>query len=82
MSVLTTKLFWLDAIERSVKTVAQTMVGLLTADNLLGILNVNWETLLSVSALTGLVSILTSVGSAGTGNSASLTVDAKKKKDE
>ena len=79
MSVLTTKLFWLDTIERAVKTIAQTAVGLLTADNLLGILNVNWESILSVSALTGLVSILTSVGSAGTGNSASLVVDAKKK---
>lgn len=80
MSALNDKLFWIDAVERSVKTVAQTIVALLTADGVLGLFSVNWEEMLSVAGLAGLVSILTSIASAGSGNSASLVVDSKKKK--
>lgn len=78
MSVLTTKVFWADAIERCIKTIAQTMVALLTASGVLGLLDVNWVTLLSVSGLAGLISLLTSVASAGSngGNGASLVVKA------
>lgn len=79
MSVLTTKLFWMDAAERGVKTVAQAMVALLTS-GVVGLLNVPWTTDLSIAGLAGLISILTSVASAGSGNSASLVVDAKVKK--
>lgn len=79
MSVLATKLFWYDAIERSAKTVAQTAVALLTASGVLDLFSVNWGDLMSVVGLAGLVSILTSVASAGSGNSASLVVDLKKK---
>lgn len=82
MSVLTKKLFWFDAVERSIKTVAQSMVALLTASGVLGILEVDWEVMLSISALSGLVSILTSIASSGTGNSASLVVDNVKNKEQ
>ena len=74
-----TKLFWMDSIERSIKTVAQSMVALLSA-GIVGLLDVQWVALLSVSGLAGLISLLTSVASSGTGNSASLTVDNVKQK--
>jgi r1t holin len=79
MSVLSSKLFWYDALERSVKTVAQTLVAMLTASGVFNLFSVNWGDTLSVAGLAGLISILTSVGSAGSGNSASLVVDLKKK---
>lgn len=79
MSTFASKVFWLDTIERSVKTVAQTIASLLVADGVIGLLEVNWQVTLSVSGLAGLISVLTSIGSAGSGNSASLVVDAKEK---
>ena len=79
MRILATKLFWADTIERGVKTIAQTMMALLTASGVLGLFSVNWGGMLSVVGLAGLVSVLTSIASAGSGNSASLVVDAKPK---
>lgn len=79
MSALNEGLFWKDAIERSVKTIAQTLVALLTADGIMDILAVDWGQIASIAGLAGLISILTSVASAGTGNSASLVVDSKEK---
>lgn len=79
MGVLTSKLFWADAIERSIKTIAQSMVAMLGAGTM-GLLDVNWTNLLSVSLLAGLVSVLTSVASGQSGNSASLVVDSKEKR--
>lgn len=78
-SVLTTKLFWVDTLERSVKTVAQAVVALL-GSGAMGLLDVDWQATLSVSLLAGVVSVLTSIASAGSGNSASLVVDLKEKK--
>ena len=81
MSALTTKTFWADAIERSVKTIAQAMVAQLGA-GAIGLLEVNYISLLSVSGLAGLISLLTSIASANTGssNSASLVVETKELK--
>lgn len=79
MSALNEGLFWKDAIERSVKTIAQTLVALLSADGVLDILSVNWSQMLKIAGLAGAISILTSITSAGTGNSASLVVDSKEK---
>lgn len=45
---------------RAIKTMAQTAVSLLGGD-MVGILNVDWLAVLSVSAMAGLVSLLTSV---------------------
>jgi len=60
--MLTTSAFWKAAVERAVKTVAQSAVALITA-NATGLLDVDWVQLASVSGLAGLVSLLTSVGS-------------------
>lgn len=78
MATLLTKLFWADALERMIKTVAQTLVGMLTA-GATGLLELDYLNLFSVAGLAGAVSILTSIGSAaksGT-DTASLVVDTK-----
>ena len=45
---------------RAIKTVAQTAVGMLTGD-MIGIVDVDWIRVLSVSARAGVASILTSL---------------------
>lgn len=49
------------SIERAVKTVAQTAVAVITASQVAGIIEVSWLDVISVSALAGIVSLLTSV---------------------
>lgn len=67
MSVLATGAFWAATAERAVKTAAQSGIALLTT-NLTGILEVDWQAAGSVIGLATLISILTSVASAGAGN--------------
>jgi len=55
--------FWKDLGERAVKTFAQAMAAGLAA-GVVGILDVPWVDVLSVSALVTLLSVLTSIGSA------------------
>lgn len=45
---------------RAVKTVAQTAVGMLSG-NMMGVMDVDWLAVLSVSAMAGIVSMLTSI---------------------
>lgn len=75
MSALTKPVFWADTTERAIKTIAQSMIALLTASGVLGIVDIDWKAMVSVSALAGLVSVLTSIASSGEGNSASLVID-------
>lgn len=56
------KQFWRDTAERAIKTVAQTAVALL-GTGAIGLLDVDWVQVASVSALAGIVSVLTSIGS-------------------
>ena len=52
---------WLKAAAvRAAKTVSQTAVSMLTG-NMVGIVDVDWLAVLSVSAMAGVVSLLTSV---------------------
>ena len=52
---------WLKAaLVRAVKTMAQTALGMLSGD-LVGIMDVEWLAILSVSAVAGLASVLTSI---------------------
>lgn len=60
--------FWDYAGERAIKTVAQTALAVIAAQGVgdfagldMGVLSLDWVNLLSVSALAGLMSILTSV---------------------
>ena len=58
---MTNFLKWLKAAGiRAIKTVAQTMVGMLSGE-LLGIMDADWTAVLSVAAMAGVVSMLTSV---------------------
>lgn len=52
---------WLKAaVIRAIKTVAQTAVGMLSGE-MLGVCEADWVAVASVSAMAGIVSILTSV---------------------
>lgn len=63
MSALTTKAFWFDALERAVKTAAQTATVALGA-GAVDLLSVPWQATLSISGGAAVLSLLTSIGSA------------------
>ena len=60
MSALTSKSFWADAIERAVRTVAQSLLALLYT--------IDWEKMLSAAVLAGAISLLTSIAASGSGD--------------
>lgn len=64
LSPYLTKAFWSGALERAVKTFAQVLAAGLVADDVLGVLDVDWTAGLSVAGLAAIVSVLTSVASA------------------
>jgi len=47
--------------ERAIKTVAQSALATIAADQVIGVLDVDWLTVVSVAALAGILSLLTSV---------------------
>lgn len=55
------KVFWDYAWERSLKTVAQSALAVLTVESIVDLSDVNWMMILGVSVLSGIVSLLTSV---------------------
>ena len=60
--------FWKASAERALKTFLQTLVaGLGTAQ--LGVMDLPWETALALAASAGVLSLLTSLGSANLGGS-------------
>lgn len=61
-----TKSFWKQTSERAIKTFAQALAAFISID-VIGILDVNWTLGFSTAALAALLSVLTSVGSAGIG---------------
>ena len=63
-----TKAFWQASAERAVKTFAQTAAALLVASGT-GLLDSDWQTTGSVAGMAALLSVLTSVASAGVGTS-------------
>lgn len=62
--------FWQDAAERALKTAAQSVLAVFVAG--VTILSVDWVDTLAIGATAALVSVLTSVASAGRSESASL----------
>jgi glyoxylate carboligase len=73
MSIFTRK-FAVDTAERALKTVAQAAAALLVGNGV-GLLDVDWVSVLSVSGLAGVVSILTSIGSGYVGDDSPSLVD-------
>lgn len=57
--MLKDKNFWKAAIVRAIKTIAQTAVSMLTVGQ--AVLDVDWLNVVSVSAVAGLISLLTSI---------------------
>lgn len=58
-----TKKFWKAAGERALKTFCQTAVVTIGAGPVTGVLDLDWAAVGSISALSAVVSLLTSVGS-------------------
>lgn len=75
-----TKVFWKDAVERAVKTMAQTLLTLwLTSEAVFNILTVDWTQALGVAVGAAVLSVLTSVASAAkAGTDTASLVNAKK----
>jgi glyoxylate carboligase len=61
------RMFFIATAERSIKTVAQTAAALLVGNGV-GLLNADWVSVLSGAGMAGVVSVLTSIGSATVGN--------------
>ena len=70
--------FWIDTIERAVKTAAQAAIAVIGTSTLLG--DIDWAVILSTIGVAALLSLLTSIASNGiTGNhSASLIKESVK----
>jgi hypothetical protein len=74
------KLFWFDAIERAVRTVAQSFLALVSAEGF-NLLTADWKAMLSVGITAGLLSLLMSLSAVHKDNiSASFVVATKKKR--
>ena len=61
-----TKQFWKQAVERAVKTFAQTALALIAVDGV-GITDLSWGHTLDVAGLATLASVLTSIVTSGIG---------------
>ncbi len=63
--------FWRQALERAVKTVAQSAISVIGVDVTTGVFNVSWPVVASIAGLAGIVSLLMSVASSGVNDSSS-----------
>lgn len=72
MSNYTTPAYWKATAERAVKTAAQTAIALIGTDQV-GILNLDWAQIGSVTATAVVLSVLTSLAGGGTGSGPSFT---------
>lgn len=72
MSNYTSNEFWKGSIERAIRTAAQTAIALIGTDQV-GILNLDWAQIGSVTATATLLSLLMSIAGGGTGSGPSFT---------
>ncbi len=56
----TSKTFWLNTLDRAIRTFAQVLITLLGAENI-GIVDVDWLSVLSIALMAVLLSVLTSL---------------------
>jgi hypothetical protein len=66
-----TKLFWLEATERALKTFSQIFISLLAADEVFNAFTADWQTLLGISLGATFLSYLTSILSLKVGHTGS-----------
>ena len=76
--MLTSKAFWASAIERAVKTVAQTALALLGTSQIVSALDIDWVEVGGVSLLAGILSVLTSIAIPGADTKAAVRAEAGK----
>ena len=69
-----TKLFWKDALERALKTVAQALLALLVVAPNTSVIDFDWPVMLGTAATAGVVSVLTSVVSGAVDSSGTKTI--------
>lgn len=62
----TSKKFWVDAVERAIKTFAQALLATLTVG--VSISDITWLDSLGVAATATVISVLTSIASGGVGD--------------
>jgi hypothetical protein len=62
-----TKVFWKEATERAIKTLAQTFLALAAASSVFDAFVADWQTLLGVSVGSALLSYATSIVSSNIG---------------
>ena len=70
---MVTRQFWIQTLERAVKTFAQALAAVLVAGGA-GLLSADWRNALSVAGMAALVSVLTSVASVRIGPAGSPSV--------
>lgn len=61
------RIFWVDAVERAVKTFAQALVAVLTVG--VPVWHIDWVDSVGVALTAGILSVLTSIASSGVGDS-------------
>jgi hypothetical protein len=77
--MLTSKAFWESAIERAVKTFAQTALALLGTSQVVSAIDVNWGEIGGVSILAAVLSVLTSIALPANETKASVRLEASQK---
>jgi hypothetical protein len=77
--MLTSKAFWESAIERAVKTFAQTALALLGTSQVVSAIDVNWGEIGGVSILAAVLSVLTSIALPANETKASIRLEASQK---
>lgn len=70
---LFTASFWLDTLERSIKTAAQTVLGLV-GTNVTDVTSLDWKEILIAAGFTTGLSVLTSIVSSGIGEPGTASV--------
>jgi hypothetical protein len=73
-SYLATGAFWAGACERALKTIAQSVLALLTVDATTNILNIDFKSAAGVALTAGAISILMSIVSAPIGPAGSASI--------
>ncbi|MDR1754175.1 MAG: holin [Eubacterium sp.] len=67
-----TKQFWLDVLERAVKTAAHSAIAVIGTHTVLG--EVDWKVVLSVTAMSTIMSVLTSIASHSFGDKGTASI--------
>lgn len=62
-----TKTFWMETLERAVKTLAQSLIAAIGAGAAVPVWELGWAEILGIALTATVLSVLTSIASAGTG---------------